>query len=217
MPVTGHQSYAKSGAKKKSAGFGFGGGRSSPKPKKKKVVKRVVKPAPSTAPAIPMQIYIKTLTGKVIILDVTSESTILEVKMLIKTKEGIPEDQQRLAFQGKILENNTRLSENQIQKEATLHLVLRLRGGEAEEKEDASESESEEAEEEIQDIALRTNFNPLANFTGSATTDRRGKTKIKVSIPDNLTRYRVWAVAVTNDAKCFGIGDRYKNTQKRRN
>jgi AraC-like DNA-binding protein len=201
---------AKSGNKKKG-GFGFGGGGSSkPKPAKKKTVqkKKVVKPAPQTAPSVPMQIYVKTLTGKTITLDVTTESTIQEVKSFIKAKEGIPEDQQRLAFQGKILSDSSRLSENQIQKEATIHLILRLRGGEAESESEDESSESEE-EEEIQDIALRTNFNPLAHFTASATTDRRGKVKIKVNIPDNLTRYRVWAVAVSTDAKSFGIGDRY--------
>lgn len=75
------------------------------------------------------QIFIKTLQGKTLTIDVSDTDTIQSIKNKIFDKEGIPIDQQRLVFNGKQLEDNQTIADYNIQADSNIHLVLRLRGG----------------------------------------------------------------------------------------
>eukprot|EP00596_Hydrurales_sp_CCMP1899_P007040 CAMPEP_0119051846 /NCGR_PEP_ID=MMETSP1177-20130426/73325_1 /TAXON_ID=2985 /ORGANISM="Ochromonas sp, Strain CCMP1899" /LENGTH=381 /DNA_ID=CAMNT_0007031185 /DNA_START=95 /DNA_END=1243 /DNA_ORIENTATION=+ len=78
---------------------------------------------------IQYEIFVKTLTGKTITLKLDPNDTISKVKEYIQDKEGIPPDQQKLVFLGRLLEDSHTLSDYKVAQESTLHLVLRLRGG----------------------------------------------------------------------------------------
>ena len=76
-----------------------------------------------------MQLYVKTLTGKTVSIEVEEGESIEEVKAKIAEKEGIPPEQQRLIFGGQQLQDSKTIDDYDMDDDATLHLVLRLRGG----------------------------------------------------------------------------------------
>ena len=76
-----------------------------------------------------MQIFVRTLGGNNITLEVKSTDTVLNVKQMIQDREGFDPVEQRLVYGGKSLEDGRTLAEYDIRKESTLFLLLRVRGG----------------------------------------------------------------------------------------
>ena len=107
-----------------------------------------------------MQIFVKTLTGKTITLEVEPTDSISTVKTKIQEREGIPPANQQLTYQGKLLENdNETLAGYNIQKESTLNLTLRLSPGTAENPTDVSDEAALKAAVQIDNNYIRLSGN----------------------------------------------------------
>jgi len=75
-------------------------------------------------------IFLKTFWGKTVSLNVEKKMKVKDVKLLIQAKEGVPPDQQRLVFADQVINDKKTMGDYNIQKDSTLHIVLRTRGGE---------------------------------------------------------------------------------------
>ncbi|CAK83734.1 unnamed protein product (macronuclear) [Paramecium tetraurelia] len=75
------------------------------------------------------QVFVKTMTGKTITITTEYDKTIGELKKLIYEKIGIPPQQQKLIFAGKVLDDCKKMEDYNIQKESTIHMTERLKGG----------------------------------------------------------------------------------------
>lgn len=84
---------------------------------------------PSVHPTHPAQIFVKTLTNKVITVDVEPEMKVKDLKWEVYRREGIPVEHQRLVFAVKQLDDERTLADYNIMRDSTVHLVLRVRGG----------------------------------------------------------------------------------------
>ena len=73
-----------------------------------------------------MQIFIKTLQGKTITLEVDCDCTIAQAKVMINNKEGIPIEIMRLIFSGKLLQDDRTFSDYNIQRDSAMHLVTHI-------------------------------------------------------------------------------------------
>ena len=145
-----------------------------------------------------MQIFVKTLTGKQLFVEVTGDTTIEEIKGQIHEKEGIPPDQQRLIFAGKQLETERTVADYGLRNEDVIHMVLRLRGGGG----DGSAAAAPR-------FRVRKDFSAVPVFFGDLAVDKVGRVTVPFTVPDSLSEFRIFAVVAGSE--CFGYSNGVKS------
>ncbi|EGG25400.1 ubiquitin domain-containing protein [Cavenderia fasciculata] len=149
----------------------------------------------SSVPTSSINLTIRYFSGRIIRLDGIPISTTIEhIQKVVQDRDGLPPSSQRLFHLNKQMESGT-LESNKITTDTTINLVFRLFGG----SDDDEKSDCEDLMLAAKVIKVRDNFCPRATFETNVHTDEKGVARFKYVLPDNLTKYRMMALAMTND------------------